>query len=168
MIEGSIWKSMLLFAVPLLVGNLFQQLYNTVDSYVVGNYVDTSALAAVGSSVSIINMLVGIFTGLSAGAGVVISRYFGGRRKEEMSAAVHCALALTLVLSAVFTVVGVAFTEILLKAIGVPEDVLPHATLYLKIYFGGIVFSLIYNIGAGILRAVGDSDGESPVWGSLR
>lgn len=157
MIEGSIWKSMLLFAVPLLVGNLFQQLYNTVDSYVVGNYVDTSALAAVGSSVSIINMLVGIFTGLSAGAGVVISRYFGGRRKEEMSAAVHCALALTLVLSAVFTVVGVAFTEILLKAIGVPEDVLPHATLYLKIYFGGIVFSLIYNIGAGILRAVGDS-----------
>lgn len=157
LIEGNIFKSILMFAIPLLVGNLFQQLYNTVDSYVVGNYVDTNALAAVGASSSVINMLVGFFMGLSAGAGVVISQYFGGQKKAEMSAAIHSALALTGVLSAVFTVVGIVFTKPLLKAIGIPEEVLPHSSLYLTIYFSGIVFSLFYNIGAGILRAVGDS-----------
>lgn len=157
MIDGSIFRSILLFAIPLLVGNLFQQLYNTVDSYVVGNYVDTSALAAVGASTSVINMLVGFFMGLSAGAGVVISQYFGARQEEDMSAAIHSSLALTGVLCVIFTIAGISFTRPLLQAIGVPEDVLPHSTLYLTIYFGGITFSLIYNMGAGILRAVGDS-----------
>lgn len=157
MIEGNIGKAILTFAVPLLIGNLFQQLYNTVDSYVVGNYVGTSALAAVGASASVINMLVGFFMGLSAGAGVVISQYFGGGREEEMRDAVHSALALTILLSIIFTVTGIAFTKPLLQGIGVPADVLPHSTLYLTIYFGGMTFSLLYNIGAGILRAVGDS-----------
>lgn len=157
LIDGNIFKSIFLFAVPLLVGNLFQQLYNTVDSYVVGNYVNTSALAAVGASASVINMLVGFFMGLSAGAGVVISQYFGARKKEDMSAAIHSSLALTGVLCVVFTVAGISVTRPLLKAIGVPEEVLPHSTLYLTIYFGGITFSLFYNMGAGILRAVGDS-----------
>lgn len=157
LIDGNIFKSIFLFAVPLLIGNLFQQLYNTVDSYVVGNYVNTSALAAVGASASVINMLVGFFMGLSAGAGVVISQYFGARKKEDMSASIHSSLALTGVLSVVFTVVGISVTRPLLKAIGVPEEVLPHSTLYLTIYFGGITFSLFYNMGAGILRAVGDS-----------
>ncbi len=157
LIDGNIVKSILLFALPLLIGNLFQQLYNTVDSYVVGNYVNTSALAAVGASASVINMLVGFFMGLSAGAGVVISQYFGARQREDMSAAIHCSLALTGVLSVIFTVVGVGVTRPLLRAIGVPEEVLPHSTLYLTIYFGGITFSLFYNMGAGILRAVGDS-----------
>lgn len=157
LIEGNIWKSILWFALPLLVGNLFQQLYNTVDSYVVGNYVNTSALAAVGASASVINMLVGFFTGLAAGAGVVISQYFGGGQEKNMSDAIHSALALTCILSILFTGAGILFTGPLLKWIGVPEEVLPHSIQYLTIYFGGITFSLFYNIGAGILRAVGDS-----------
>ena len=107
LIEGNICRSILLFAIPLLIGNLFQQLYNIVDSYVVGNFVDTNALAAVGASGSVINMLVGFFMGLSAGAGVVISQYFGARKLEEMRAAIHSALALTGVLSVVFTAAGV-------------------------------------------------------------
>lgn len=136
---------------------VFQQLYNIVDSYVVGNFVDTNALAAMGASGSVINMLVGFFMGLSAGAGVVISQYFGARKLEEMRAAIHSALALTGVLSVVFTAAGVIFTKPLLRMIGIPDEVLPHSSLYLTIYFSGIVFSLFYNMGAGILRAVGDS-----------
>ena len=121
LIEGGIVQSMLVFAIPLLIGNLFQQLYNTADSYVVGNFVDTNALAAVGASASVINMLVGFFMGLSAGAGVVISQSFGAKKKEELSQAVHSALWLTGVLSILFTVVGISVTRPLLKAIGVPE-----------------------------------------------
>lgn len=157
MIDGSIFRSILWFSIPLLVGNFFQQLYNTVDSYVVGNFVNTNALAAVGASTPVINMLVGFFMGLSAGAGVVISQYFGARKGEEMSKAVHSSMALTALLSVVFTAAGMLLTKPLLRAIGVPEEVLPHSSLYLLIYFGGITFSLFYNIGAGILRAVGDS-----------
>ena len=157
LIEGNIVKAIFWFAVPLLIGNLFQQLYNTVDAYVVGNYVDTNALAAVGASSSVINMLVGFFMGLSAGAGVVISQYYGGGKGSDMSDAVHSALALTCLLSVLFTAVGILVTRPLLSWIGVPEEVLPHSTQYLTNYFGGITFSLFYNIGAGILRAVGDS-----------
>lgn len=157
MIQGNIFKSILWFSIPLLIGNFFQQLYNTVDSYVVGNYVSTSALAAVGASTPVVNMLVGFFMGLSAGAGVVISQYYGGRKYRQMSAAIHSSLALTAALGIVFTMVGILVTRPLLRAIGVPEDVLPHSAEYLTIYFGGILFSLIYNMGAGILRAIGDS-----------
>lgn len=157
MIGGGIFRSIFWFSVPLLIGNFFQQLYNTVDSYVVGNYVNTSALAAVGASTPVINMLVGFFMGLSAGAGVVISQYFGAQKGDEMSKAVHASMALTALLSLIFTVLGLAFTRPLLVAIGVPEDVLPHSSLYLMIYFTGITFSLFYNMGAGVLRAVGDS-----------
>ena len=131
--EGNIPKAIMGFAIPLLIGNLFQQLYNTVDSYVVGNFVGTSALAAVGASGSIINMLVGFFMGLSAGAGVVISQYFGGGRDKDMSDAVHSAIALTAFLGVAFTILGIAFTRPLLHLIGVPEDVLPHSTLYLSL-----------------------------------
>ena len=154
---GGIFRSIFWFSVPLLIGNFFQQLYNTVDSYVVGNYVSTSALAAVGASTPVINMLVGFFMGLSAGAGVVISQYFGAQKGHEMSRAVHASMALTALLSVIFTALGLAFTRPLLQAIGVPEDVLPHSSLYLMIYFTGIAFSLFYNMGAGVLRAVGDS-----------
>lgn len=157
MIGGSIFKSILWFSIPLLVGNFFQQLYNTVDSYVVGNFVNTNALAAVGASTPVINMLVGFFMGLSAGAGVVISQYFGAGKGEHMSMAVHSSMALTAFLSVLFTAAGMLLTKPLLRAIGVPEEVLPHSSLYLLIYFGGITFSLFYNMGAGILRAVGDS-----------
>lgn len=157
LIEGPIFQALLVFAIPLLIGNLFQQLYNTADSYVVGNFVDTNALAAVGASASVIQMLVGFFMGLSVGAGVVIAQYFGAGRKEEMSQAIHSALALTVLLSVLFTVVGIAVTRPLLKAIGVPQEVLPHSTLYLTIYFAGITFLLFYNMGSGILRAIGNS-----------
>ena len=157
MIDGSIFQSIFWFSIPLLIGNFFQQLYNTVDSYVVGNFVNTNALAAVGASTPVINMLVGFFMGLSTGAGVVISQYFGARQGEAMSRAVHSAMALTGLLSIVFTGLGLLYTGPLLRAIGVPEDVLPHSSLYLMIYFCGITFSLFYNMGSGILRAVGDS-----------
>ncbi len=157
LIEGNIFKALLVFAVPLLIGNLFQQLYNTADSYVVGNFVDTNALAAVGASASVIQMLVGFFMGLSVGAGVVIAQYFGAGQKEKMSQAVHSALALTVLLSVLFTVAGIALTRPLLRAIGVPQEVLPHSTLYLTIYFAGITFLLFYNMGSGILRAIGNS-----------
>lgn len=157
MIEGSIFKSIFWFSIPLLIGNFFQQLYNTVDSYVVGNFVNTNALAAVGASAPVINMLVGFFMGLSTGAGVVISQYFGARNGKDMSKAVHSAMALTAFLSILSTVAGMLYTRPLLRAIGVPDDVLPHSSLYLMIYFGGITFSLFYNMGSGILRAVGDS-----------
>ena len=157
MIHGSIARSILLFSIPLLVGNFFQQLYNTVDAYVVGNYVNTSALAAVGASTPIVNMLVGFFTGLAAGAGVVISQYFGGGRTEQMRRAIHSSLALTAILSVLFTALGLSFTKPLLHAIGVPEDVMPNSALYLSIYFWGMTFSLFYNMGSGILRAIGDS-----------
>lgn len=157
LVEGNILKAIIVFAIPLLIGNLFQQLYNTVDSYVVGNYVSTSALAAVGASTPVINMLVGFFMGLSTGAGVVIAQYFGSGDSAKVSDAVHSAMALTILLSVLFTAAGISFTGPLLRGIGVPEDVLPHSMQYLTIYFGGITFSLIYNMGAGILRAVGDS-----------
>ena len=157
LIEGNIFQALLVFAVPLLIGNLFQQLYNTADSYVVGNFVDTNALAAVGASVSVIQMLVGFFMGLSVGAGVVIAQYFGAGKKEEMSQAIHSALALTILLSVLFTVVGIAVTRPLLQAIGVPQEVLPHSILYLTIYFAGITFLMFYNMGSGILRAIGNS-----------
>ena len=157
MIDGSIFQSIFWFSIPLLIGNFFQQLYNTVDSYVVGNFVNTNALAAVGASTPVINMLVGFFMGLSTGAGVVISQYFGARQGDAMSRAVHSAMALTGLLSIVFTGLGLLYTGPLLRAIGVPEDVLPHSSLYLMIYFCGITFSLFYNMGSGILRAVGDS-----------
>lgn len=111
LIKGSIYKSILWFSIPLLIGNLFQQLYNTVDSYVVGNYVNSNALAAVGASTPVINMLVGFFMGLATGAGVVISQYFGARRIEKMQRAVHSSLALTGVLCVVFTVVGLLCTQ---------------------------------------------------------
>lgn len=155
--EGNIWKSIILFSIPLLIGNLFQQLYNAVDSFVVGNYVGTAALAAVGASTPIINMLIGFFMGIATGAGVVIAQYVGAQDQKRIKLAVHSSAALTLVMSVLLTVIGVLGTDALLKAIGVPSDVFEQASQYLAIYFWGITFTLIYNMGSGILRAVGDS-----------
>lgn len=157
MTEGVIWKQLLWFALPLLVGNLFQQLYNTVDSIVVGNFVGKEALAAVGSSDSIINTLIGFFSGMATGAGVVISQYFGARDDENVQTAVHTTIALTFVLSVVFTILGVVLVQPMLHLMGTPDDVMPEATTYLTIYFAGVSGLMFYNMGAGILRAVGDS-----------
>lgn len=157
LLHGSIWKSILWFSVPLLVGNLFQQLYNTVDSYVVGNYVSSNALAAVGQSTPIINMLVGFFMGLATGAGVIIAQYYGAQREDRLKRAVHTSMALTGVLCIVFTIIGITLSRPILELIGSPAEILPLATLYLQIFFGGVSFALIYNMGAGVLRAIGDS-----------
>lgn len=157
LLKGSIAKSVLIFSLPLLVGNLFQQLYNTVDSYVVGNFVSSHALAAVGQSTSIINMLVGFFMGLATGAGVVIAQYYGAKETKNMQDSIHTSLALTLVLCIVFTILGILLSKPILIMIGSPKEVLPLATIYLRIYFAGVSFALIYNMGAGILRALGDS-----------
>lgn len=157
LIHGSIAKSIFWFSVPLLVGNLFQQLYNTVDAYVVGNYVGKQALAAVGASSPILNMLIGFFMGLATGAGVIIAQYFGAGDHNRLKKAVHSSAALTIVMSVILTIVGMLGTKPMLRAIGIPADVFPESATYLLIYFGGITFALIYNMGSGILRAIGDS-----------
>lgn len=157
LINGKIWKAILWFSIPMLVGNLFQQLYNTVDSYVVGNFVSSGALAAVGQSTPIINTLVGFFTGLATGAGVVIAQYFGGNHLNKMKKAIHTSIALTLILCVLFTILGIGLSKQILILIGSPDSVMAPASLYLRIYFGGISFVCIYNMGSGILRAVGDS-----------
>ena len=157
MTEGVIWKEILLFSIPLLLGNLFQQLYNAVDSVVVGNYIGAQALAAVGSSAPVINLLVSFFMGLAVGAGVIISRYFGARKKEELRIAVHTSLALTFAAGLVMTLIGVLISPYVLQWVGTPSDVMESSVLYLRIYFLGILSVMVYNMGSGILRAVGDS-----------
>lgn len=157
LIHGSIAKSIFWFSIPLLVGNLFQQLYNTVDAYVVGNYVGKEALAAVGASSPIINMLIGFFMGLATGAGVIIAQYYGAEDSGRLKKAVHSSAALTLVMSVLLTVIGMIGTNPMLHAVGIPTDVFPESSTYLLIYFAGISFNLIYNMGSGILRAIGDS-----------
>ena len=157
MTEGVIWKEILLFSIPLLLGNLFQQLYNAVDSVVVGNYIGAQALAAVGSSAPVINLLVSFFMGLAVGAGVIISRYFGARKKEELHIAVHTSLALTFAAGLVMTLIGVLISPYVLQWVGTPSDVMESSVLYLRIYFLGILSVMVYNMGSGILRAEGDS-----------
>lgn len=157
MTEGVIWKELLLFSVPLLLGDLFQQLYNAVDSVVVGNYIGAQALAAVGSSAPVINLLVSFFMGLSVGAGVIISRYFGARNMESLQDSIHTSLALTMTAGIFMTLFGIIFSPTILRWIGTPSDVMSSSVLYLRIYFGGILSVMLYNMGSGILRAVGDS-----------
>lgn len=157
LIKGQVFKSILYFSIPLLIGNLFQQFYNTVDSYVVGNFVSSTALAAVGQSTAIINVIVGFFMGLATGAGVVVSQFYGAHDQKRLSRSVHTALFLTLILCVVFTLIGLASCVPILEFIQSPAAIMPMATTYLRIYFWGTSFMLIYNIGAGILRAVGDS-----------
>ena len=157
MTQGVIWKQLLFFALPLMVGNLFQQFYNTVDSIVVGNFVGKEALAAVGSVGPVINSLIGFFSGMATGGGVVISQSYGARNNRKVSSAVHTTMLLTFLLSIVFTFAGVAITPFMLRLMSTPPDVLPQASEYLEIYFGGVSGLMVYNMGAGILRAVGDS-----------
>lgn len=157
MTQGSIPRHILTFAFPLLLGNLFQQLYNTVDTWVVGNFVSNEAFSAVGTVGPIINMLIGFFLGLSSGAGVVISQYYGARRHEDVSRAVHTALVMTLLLAILFTGVGLCMIPFMLNLMNTPAEVAPQSTAYLRIYFSGVTGLMVYNIGSGILRAVGDS-----------
>ena len=157
MTTGSICGQILMFSLPLMLGNIFQMLYNTVDSIVVGNYVGTEALAAVGSTTMIVNILVFFFNGFSIGAGVVISNLFGAQDMDKLHKAVETTIASTFLLSILFTVCGVATVPFMLRFMSTPDDVFEPACTYLRIYIGGISGLLIYNMGSGILRAVGDS-----------
>lgn len=157
MTEGSIVKSLLLFALPLIFGNLLQQLYNTADSIIVGNFVGANALAAVGSSGSPIYLLIGFSQGLAVGAGVVVSQFLGAKDHREAQEAVHTSLAIAVIMGLLLTVGGVACGRALLVAMNTPAEVLGDAVTYIRIYFGGVLFSVVYNMTAGILNAAGNS-----------
>ncbi len=157
MTSGSIWRHMVTFAMPVFLGQLFQQLYNTADSVIVGNFVGKDALAAVSSSGNLIFMMTGFFMGLSLGAGVIISRYFGAKDFEMMNKAVHTNIAFGAVCGLLLTVVGLFLAPQILVLMNTPEEILPISITYFRIYFLGSFFSLMYNTCMGILRAVGDS-----------
>lgn len=155
--EGPIGRKILAFAFPLFLGNLFQQLYNTADSLIVGNFIGSDALAAVSSSGSLIFLLVGFFNGISVGAGVVIARFFGARDKDGVERSVHTTVAFGLAAGVLLTVIGILFTPFILRLMGTPADVLPSSILYFRIYFCGSLAFVMYNICVGILQSVGDS-----------
>lgn len=157
MTSGSIVKHLIVFSIPLLVGNIFQQLYNTVDTFVVGNYTTNEAYSAVGSVGPIINILIGMFLGLSSGAGVVVSQYYGAKQFDKVQKTVHTCIALTLLLSVVFTFLGIFMAPFMLDVMKMPDEVKPDAKTYLTVYFAGVIGLMLYNMGAGILRAIGDS-----------
>ena len=155
--EGSIIKKLIIFTIPLFIGNLCQQLYNTADAAIVGKYLDKTDLAAVNSSGSLIFMLVSLFLGISVGAGVVISKYFGAQDEKNLKTAVHTTMAFGIVAGTALTVFGVLFTPQILRLMKTPDEVLPKSIIYFRIYFYGAIPNVMYNISSGILRAVGDS-----------
>lgn len=156
--EGAIAKPLLALFFPIMFGTFFQQLYNTSDAVIVGNFVGKEALAAVGGPTGVlINLLVGFFTGLSSGATVIISQFYGARKDDNVNRAVHTSLLLAIVGGLCLTLIGLLFAPAALTAIGTPDDILQHSVLYLRVYFIGMIPSMIYNMGSGILRAVGDT-----------
>lgn len=156
--EGVIWKQLLFFFFPILFGTFFQQLYNTTDAVIVGKFVGKEALAAVGGpAATLINLLIGFFTGLSSGATVIISQYYGAKKPEDVKKTVHTAIALSIAGGAVIMVLGLLFSRPALQAMHTPDDILLPSIVYMRVYFLGVIPSLIYNMGSGILRAVGDS-----------
>lgn len=157
MSEGPIAKKIIFFAIPLFLGNLFQQLYNTADSLIVGNFLGSTALAAVASSGNLIFLLVGFFNGISVGAGVVIARYFGAHDEKRVHLSIHTTVALGLVCGVFLTMIGVIFAPKILLLMGTPQDVLPNSIAYFRIYFMGSLAFVMYNAFTGILQALGDS-----------
>lgn len=157
MTQGNITRQLISFAFPLLIGNLFQQLYNTVDTWVVGNFVSDNAFAAVGSMGPIVNMFIGFFLGFSAGAGALISQNFGAKNEDAIGKLVHTSKVMTFIIGILFTFAGHLLTPLLLDFAKIPDAVRPEAKTYLSIYFTGILGLVIYNMGAAILRAIGDS-----------
>lgn len=160
--EGPIWKRMILFAIPIFLGNLFQQLYNTADSLIVGNFLGSSALAAVSSSGSLIYLMVGFFNGIAIGAGVVIARYYGARKTEQLQMAIHTTIGFGIVCGLMLMVVGILLAPQILIWMKTPQDVLPESTTYFRIYFTGSLAFVLYNNCVGILQSVGNS--RSPLY----
>ena len=158
MTEGVIWKQLVRFFLPILFGSLFQQLYNTADAVIVGRFVGKEALAAVGGTTgTFINLLVGFFTGLASGATVIIAQYYGAKERDALQRALHTGIALGIAGGAVFTLIGLIFAPDILSVMRTPTDILTYAVTYMRLYFAGMIPGLLYNIGAGILRALGDS-----------
>ena len=157
MTEGPIGGKMIRFAVPLFIGNLFQQLYNTADALIVGNFLGNDALAAVSATGTLVFLLVSFFGGISAGSGVVISRYFGAKEPEKMQRAIHTDLAFDLSAGVLLTLIGTTLTPFILRLMGTPEDVMDRAVLYVRVYFAGSIGMVLYNSCRGIMQAVGDS-----------
>ena len=157
MTSGPIGRQILAFAFPLFLGNLFQQLYNTADSLIVGNFIGSNALAAVSSSGSLIFLMVGFFAGVSAGAGVVIARYFGAKDSVRMERAIHTTVAFGIVAGVALMLLGILFTPFILRLMGTPAEVLPSSILYFRVYFCGSLAFVLYNICVGIMQSVGDS-----------
>lgn len=161
--EGVIWQQILIFFFPILLGTFFQQLYNTADAVIVGRFLGKEALAAVGGGTSVaINLLIGFFVGLSSGATVVISQYYGAKYESGTRKAIHTSIALSIICGVLITIIGVLFTRPILVMMGTPDDVLPLATSYMRIFFMGSIANTIYNMGSGIFRAFGDS--KKPLW----
>ena len=157
MTEGGIGSRLIRFAVPLFIGNLFQQLYSTADALIVGNLLGNSALAAVSSVSSLIFMLIGFVEGVFIGAGVAVSRYFGAEDRRRLSEAVHTDLAFCLTAGALLTVIGTAFSDNILHLMGTPGEIFPQAVMYMRTYFSGAMAMALYNCCRGIMQAVGDS-----------
>lgn len=156
--EGVIWKQLLFFFFPILFGSFFQQLYNTTDAVIVGKFVGKEALAAVGGPAStLINLLIGFFTGLSSGATVILAQYYGAKKQDDVRRTVHTAMALSVAGGAVIMVLGMLFSGAALRAMNTPDEILSMSAVYMRVYFLGVIPSLVYNMGSGILRAVGDS-----------
>ena len=156
--EGIIWRQLLLFFFPIVFGTFFQQLYNTIDTVIVGQFVGKAALASVGGSATqLINLVVGFFTGLSSGASVVIAQFFGAKDERSVKESLHTAYAFSILGSIVISALGIGLAPQLLRWMNTPEELLADSTLYLRIYFAGILFVFIFNVGSSILRAVGDS-----------
>ncbi len=156
--EGAIFKQLLVFFFPVLLGTLFQQLYNTVDAVIVGRFVGKTALAAVGgSSAHILNLIIGFFTGVSSGAAVIISQYYGAKDDEDVSRSVHTALILAAIGGALMTVLGLLTAPWLLRMLNTPQDTMADSLAYLQIIYIGMAPSMVFNMGSAILRAVGDS-----------
>lgn len=161
--EGIIWRQLLLFFFPILLGTFFQQLYNTVDTVIVGQFVGKEALAGVGgSSAQIVNLVVGFFTGLSSGAAVTIAQFVGAGKKETANEGLHTAYAIAVAGGIALTLIGIFTSPFLLRLMNTPADTMNSSLIYLQIYFAGILFVLVYNMGAAVLRATGDS--RSPLY----
>lgn len=157
MTEGGIFKNLLFFATPLILGNLLQQMYNAVDSIIVGNYVGSNALAAVGAGASLIYLLIAFSLGASVGAGVIVSQYLGAKEKEGVHKAVHTAMTISIILGLILTAGGILFSWKLLVMMNTPAEILDDAACYLRIYSCGLIFNVVYNMAAGILNAAGNS-----------
>ena len=157
MTQGNVWKLLVTFSIPLIIGNLLQQMYNTADSIIVGNFVGSNGLAAVGSGTALINLIIAFAQGAAVGAGVVVSQYIGADKKDKIKISVHTSICISIILGLILSLLGIFASPSLLIMMKTPKVVLKSSILYLQIYCGGLIFNVIYNMATGILNAAGNS-----------